>query len=220
MKYGIHTKAHDELAALTTDHAELQNILNVAHGSITQLAAELADHKANARSADALEEQFERKNARIAALEAALRKVVMEGKIYAAHHSLERLAQAMYDIAEAALIPAKTPVSTLCAVCDQIKELHPNTHPWTAKTTAETTAYRSAREMPDGGYVYAESREAADAKVTAAETSVVGPVKNAPLLPCDHCKGEEISQVSSEFECARCHARSTVKTKGDDNAKG
>lgn len=23
--------------------------------------------------------------------------------------------------------------STLCAVCDQIKELHPNTHPWTPK---------------------------------------------------------------------------------------
>lgn len=28
--------------------------------------------------------------------------------------------------------PAK-PVSTLCAVCDQIKELHPDTHPWTPK---------------------------------------------------------------------------------------
>jgi hypothetical protein len=30
------------------------------------------------------------------------------------------------------------PVSTLCAVCDQIKELHPNTHPWTAKAQSET----------------------------------------------------------------------------------
>lgn len=37
-----------------------------------RLIAELAAYKANARSADALEEQFERKDARIAALEAAL----------------------------------------------------------------------------------------------------------------------------------------------------
>lgn len=36
--------------------------------------------------------------------------------------------------------------------------------------TAEMPSYRSAREMPDGGYVYAQSQEAADAKVTAAET--------------------------------------------------
>ena len=33
----------------------------------------------------------------------------------------------------AALAPAHSP---LCAVCDQIKELHPNTHPWTAKDDA------------------------------------------------------------------------------------
>lgn len=26
-------------------------------------------------------------------------------------------------------------VSTLCAICDQIKELHPASHPWTAKET-------------------------------------------------------------------------------------
>lgn len=32
----------------------------------------------------------------------------------------------------------ETPVSTLCAVCDQIKELHPNTHPWVPKTTTKT----------------------------------------------------------------------------------
>jgi hypothetical protein len=30
----------------------------------------------------------------------------------------------------------ETPVSTLCAVCDQIKELHPATHAWTAKETS------------------------------------------------------------------------------------
>lgn len=35
----------------------------------------------------------------------------------------------------AALPQTETPVSTLCAICDQIKELHPNTHPWTAKET-------------------------------------------------------------------------------------
>lgn len=29
----------------------------------------------------------------------------------------------------------ETPVSTLCAICDQIKELHPATHEWTAKET-------------------------------------------------------------------------------------
>ena len=32
--------------------------------------------------------------------------------------------------ARAALSPAQ---SALCAICDQIKELHPNTHPWTAR---------------------------------------------------------------------------------------
>lgn len=36
----------------------------------------------------------------------------------------------------------ETPVSTLCPVCDQIKELHPNTHPWVPKTIAETPAQR------------------------------------------------------------------------------
>ncbi|MDR5730095.1 MAG: hypothetical protein RB191_22005 [Terriglobia bacterium] len=34
----------------------------------------------------------------------------------------------------------ETPVSTLCAVCDQIKELHPSSHPWTAKETPDVKA--------------------------------------------------------------------------------
>ena len=34
-------------------------------------------------------------------------------------------------------------------------------------------SYRSKVEMPDGGYVYAQSQEAADAKVTQAETTGV-----------------------------------------------
>lgn len=39
-------------------------------------------------------------------------------------------------IAESGLgITAEPPVSTLCAICDQIKELHPASHPWTAKET-------------------------------------------------------------------------------------
>lgn len=31
------------------------------------------------------------------------------------------------------------PVSTLCAICDQIKELHPSSHPWTPKPSAPET---------------------------------------------------------------------------------
>lgn len=37
------------------------------------------------------------------------------------------------EIDEALNSAPETPVSTLCAVCDQIKELHPATHPWTAR---------------------------------------------------------------------------------------
>jgi hypothetical protein len=47
------------------------------------------------------------------------------------------------------------------------------------------TAYRSAREMPDGGYVYADTQEKADAKVSAAETSVA-PIAGAGQL-CRLC---------------------------------
>jgi hypothetical protein len=57
--------------------------------------------------------------ARIRELEAALRAVVMEGKAYAAHHTLEHCAQAMYDIASGALTSAETVAE-------------PTHHDWTA----------------------------------------------------------------------------------------
>jgi len=44
---------------------------------------------------------------------------------------LERL----YGFIEENCSALETPVSTLCAICDQIKELHPSTHQWTAKET-------------------------------------------------------------------------------------
>jgi hypothetical protein len=47
------------------------------------------------------------------------------------HDDIRMIAGSIND----ARSPPETPVSTLCAVCDQIKELHPNTHPWTAKET-------------------------------------------------------------------------------------
>ena len=34
---------------------------------------------------------------------------------------------------QARLAAAPSQVSTLCSVCDQIKELHPGTHEWTAR---------------------------------------------------------------------------------------
>lgn len=43
-------------------------------------------------------------------------------------------------------VPAETPVSTLCALCGQIKELHPNTHPWTPKAYRMTPDERAAME--------------------------------------------------------------------------
>lgn len=61
---------------------------------------------------------------RVKALESALRGVVMEGKAYAAHHTLEHCAQAMYDIASGALTntdlmsacpPKETPAEWGCS---------------------------------------------------------------------------------------------------------
>lgn len=47
-----------------------------------------------------------------------------------------------------------TLVSTPCAICDQIKELHPATHPWTAKSTAESPLCRTCgRPAQEDGYV-------------------------------------------------------------------
>lgn len=63
-------------------------------------------------------------NARIAQLEAALRTVV-ETRNWLESGAMDHV----QDIARQALAPP----STLCAVCDQIKELHPKSHEWTPK---------------------------------------------------------------------------------------
>lgn len=68
--------------------------------------------------------------ARCEALEAALRRV---------DTALDQTSAVLWKSLKAEVksvlsSSAETPVSTLCAVCDQIKELHPSTHPWTAKT--------------------------------------------------------------------------------------
>lgn len=54
---------------------------------------------------------------------------------------------------------AETPASTLCAICDQIKELHPSTHEWTPKETSpEQASYLKTRDcehewLPTGAYI-------------------------------------------------------------------
>jgi chromosome segregation ATPase len=49
--------------------------------------------------------------------------------------ALDSIGKTKSDIA--VTVNKETPASTLCAICDQIKELHPNTHPWTAKETKD-----------------------------------------------------------------------------------
>lgn len=78
---------------------------------------------------------------RVQWLEAALRDIYevyagSDGFVpqYASEAYQQRLLKQMADIA-AATFTKETTVSTLCAICDQIKELHPSTHPWTAKET-------------------------------------------------------------------------------------
>jgi hypothetical protein len=53
------------------------------------------------------------------------------------------------------------------------------------------TAYRSAREMPDGGYVYADTQAKADAKVSAAETAAKPHIHNFKQVnrPSAHAPG-------------------------------
>lgn len=46
-------------------------------------------------------------------------------------------------------LTSETPVSTLCAVCDQIKELHPGTHPWTPKASVSETPVRRAHSKSE-----------------------------------------------------------------------
>lgn len=70
--------------------------------------------------------QNQRQRSRIAQLEAALEKI-SNGEGVGGLAMTERL----QEIARQAL----PPVSALCAVCDQIKELHPSTHPWMARDT-------------------------------------------------------------------------------------
>lgn len=85
--------------------------------------------------------------ARVAALEAALTKVhgiIAEywGPCMGSVECLLTLREAIGPHAKGwgpSVIARETPVSTLCAVCDQIKELHPRSHPWTAKASAKET---------------------------------------------------------------------------------
>jgi hypothetical protein len=114
-------------------------MMNEAHEKtrIRQLedAAAHWEHKyANARQYNRnLEERCQK-------LEAVLREMLASCGPYRSENSLER---PMWDSryinattqARLLLTAPEKPVSTLCAVCDQIKELHPNTHPWTAKET-------------------------------------------------------------------------------------
>jgi hypothetical protein len=79
--------------------------------------------------------------ARVGQLEAALSGLLgdMAEDTGQRHHKDKyRVYQISPDVvagAEKVLTASETPVSTLCAVCDQIKELHPATHAWTAKET-------------------------------------------------------------------------------------
>jgi hypothetical protein len=95
-----------------------------------------------------LREEIREKDARIEQLEVALTKVhgiVAEywGPCPGSVETLLTIRDALgtkdwrpnVDFMPRLLTASETPVSTLCAVCDQIKELHPNTHPWTAKET-------------------------------------------------------------------------------------
>jgi chromosome segregation ATPase len=75
---------HARIAALEAERDAFAAQLAIYKGReegkqlvIAQLEAELSHHKANHRSADALEEQFERKDARIAALEAEQRATLL-----------------------------------------------------------------------------------------------------------------------------------------------
>jgi hypothetical protein len=68
---------------------------------------------------------------RLAQFEAALRDLIHNESCV----SYADVRHGAWGRAESLLTTLETPVSTLCAVCDQIKELHPNTHPWTAKET-------------------------------------------------------------------------------------
>jgi hypothetical protein len=95
-------------------------------------------------------------------------------------------------------VTAETPVSTLCAVCDQIKELHPATHAWTAKETWS----RFPRAMLDPDF--------------KAETKV------EPRAPCEWVYAPESNAIA---DCKNCGmpigehkmatANRTAETKGE-----
>lgn len=119
------------------------------------LAAELAGVRSDLALCEAKGSSLEMR-ARVKVLEAALAQVAADlayqddvsliARIAAAQQTLKSVFTLRYPCgceASGAALPTycpehglsvETPVSTLCAVCDQIKELHPSTHPWTAKT--------------------------------------------------------------------------------------
>lgn len=97
----------------------------------TELAAELA--QAQARVSE------------LAAQRPATLRQALEALLYACD------SPQLIKMARAALAPAEA-VSTLCAVCDQIKELHPNTHPWTAKASVSETTGEPPLKPPLPGH--------------------------------------------------------------------
>ena len=62
-------------------------------------------------------------------IEAALREA------YQISHYGRGSMQDIDDVLERAIRQPERAVSSLCAVCDQIKELHPATHHWTPRAT-------------------------------------------------------------------------------------
>jgi hypothetical protein len=75
-----------------------------------QIAGELL--QARARITELSQQRPASLRQRVVELDAALRKIVFEGTVYACHHQLEHCAQAMYDIAEAAVATLETSESS------------------------------------------------------------------------------------------------------------
>jgi hypothetical protein len=126
------TKADRESLDLHSAGSEMAELYDA-------LAAELASaktprkgswsmHESEIEERDRLESRIAQLSARCEQLQAALRGL----------RDLCEAAGMPCDRANALLTSTEPPVSTLCAICDQIKEFHPASHSWTAKSTAET----------------------------------------------------------------------------------
>jgi hypothetical protein len=171
-----------QLAVMRVMTIEQRNGLESEHADAIDTSAEPVEKSAKDRRIEELE----------ALLDWARPKIVWQ-------HYLERFDRVRGGSTE-------TPVSTLCAICDQIKELHPATHPWTAKETPADASYRKTRDC-EHHWVETETTNWERCSKCRAARLMETPAEAPPSFrgwiqkPCENCGKLSTEHRQPEMLC-------------------